>query len=62
MSFKAVLLVFLLFFASVATIALVSLSNVSAGVTSGLKTATLALRHGIVQPAGGDPIDDPHPS
>jgi hypothetical protein len=55
MRFKAVLLLFLLFFASVGTIALVSLSI----IPSNLKTATFALGFGSVQPAGGEPIDNP---
>jgi hypothetical protein len=55
MNFKAVLLLFLLFFASVGTIALASLSS----IPSNLKTAKFALGLGSVRPAGGDPIDDP---
>jgi hypothetical protein len=57
MRFKAVLLLFLLFFASIGTIALVNLSI----IPKNLKTATFALGHGIIQPAGGDPIDNPIP-
>jgi hypothetical protein len=58
MQFKAVLLLFLLFFASVGTIALVNLSI----IPKNLKTATYTtLGLGIVQPAGGDPIDNPCP-
>jgi len=55
MNFKAVLLLFLLFFASVSTIALASLSI----ITNNLKTATFALGLGSVQPCGGEPIDNP---
>jgi hypothetical protein len=58
MNFKAVLLICLLFFASVSTIVLVSLST----VTSSVKKATFALGLGGVQPCGGDPVDDPTPS
>ncbi|HML02933.1 MAG TPA: hypothetical protein VK487_06125 [Candidatus Bathyarchaeia archaeon] len=57
MNFKAVLLMCLLFFAPVITIALVSLSAIS----SSLKKATFALELGAVQPCGGEPIDDPTP-
>jgi hypothetical protein len=55
MNFKAVLLLCLLLFTSVGTIALVSLST----ITSSLKTATFALGLGSIQPCGGEPIDNP---
>jgi hypothetical protein len=55
MNFKAVLLLCLLLFASVGTIASVSLST----ITSSPKTAAFALGHGGVQPCGGDDVDDP---
>lgn len=55
MNFKAVLLLCLLLFTSVGTIALVSLST----ITSSLKTATFALGFGSVQPCGGEPVDSP---
>ncbi len=58
MNYKAVLLLFLLFFASVGTIALVSFSVIS----SNLKTATFALGLRSAQPCGGDPVDNPRPS
>jgi hypothetical protein len=60
MQFKAVLLLFLLFFAAIGTIALVNLSA-HAIAPKNLKTATFALGLGIVQPAGGEPIDNPCP-
>jgi hypothetical protein len=59
MRFKAVLLLFLVFFASVGTIALVNPSARSSVVSNGRKTATVALGVGSVQPAGGDPVDNP---
>ena len=58
MNFKAVLLMCLLLFASVGTIALASLST----ITSSLKTAAFALGFGSVQPCGGDPVDNPFPN
>jgi amino acid permease len=58
--FKAVLLLFLVFFAAIGTIALVNLSA-RAIIPKNLKTAAFALGLGIVQPAGGDPVDNPHP-
>jgi hypothetical protein len=57
MNFKAVLLMCLLFFASVIAIALVSLSAIS----SRLKKATFVLGLGGLQPCGGEPIDNPTP-
>jgi len=58
MNFKAVLLICLLFFASVSTIALASLGT----ITSSAKKATFTLGVVGVQPCGGDPVDDPTPS
>ena len=58
MNFKALFLLFLLFFASVGAIALVNLSIAQ----NNLRTATYTLRFGSVQPNGGDPIDNPRPS
>lgn len=55
MQFKAVLLLFLLFFASVGTIAFVNLSI----IPNNLKTETFTLGFSGVQPAGGDPVDNP---
>jgi hypothetical protein len=58
MNFKAVLLLFLLLFVSVGTIALVNFGIMPKNV----KTATSALGFGGVRPAGGDPVDNPRPS
>jgi hypothetical protein len=55
MNFKAILLLCLLFFASVGMIVSVSLTSIA----DGLKSATFALGSGSVQPCGGDPIDNP---
>ena len=57
MNFKAVLLICLLLFASVSTIAIASLSIIANNV----KKATFALELKGVQPCGGDPIDNPVP-
>jgi hypothetical protein len=62
MRFKAVLLLFLLFFASVGTITLVNLSARNSIVPSIRKTAAVSLGVGSVRPAGGDPVDDPSPN
>ena len=59
MRLKAVLLLFLLFFASVGTIALVNPSARTSIIPNNRRTATVALGVGGVQPAGGDPVDDP---
>lgn len=58
MNFKAVLLLFILFFASVGAIALVNLSI----APNNLKTATHTSGFGSVQPTGGDPVDNPRPN
>ena len=55
MNLKAVLLLCLLLFASVGTIALVSLSTIA----SSPKTTAFASGHGSVQPCGGDDVDNP---
>jgi hypothetical protein len=59
MNFKALLLLCLLLFASVGTIALVSGLSI---IPKNSKTATSALGPSNVQPCGGDDIDNPHPS
>jgi hypothetical protein len=61
MRFKAVLLICLLLFASVGTIALVNLGARASTIPNIRKTATVALGVGSVQPCGGDPIDNPVP-
>ena len=58
MNFKAVLLLCLLLFGSISTIAIASLNI----ITNSIRKATFALGLGGVQPCGGDPIDDPTPT
>jgi hypothetical protein len=58
MNFKAVLLLCLLLFASISTIAIASLSV----ITNNVKKATFALDLGGIQPCGGDPVDNPTPT
>ena len=55
MRFKAVLLLFLLFFASLGAFALVNLSIIS----NNLKTATFDSGFSSIQLTGGDPVDNP---
>jgi len=52
---KAVLLLFLLFFASAATIALISISI----APNNFRTTSLTSLFNIVEPTGGGPVDDP---
>jgi len=54
-NFKVMLLVFLLFFASAFTIALINTSI----IPNHLKTTLLTSKFNVVQPTGGEPIDDP---
>lgn len=55
MNVKAVLLLFLLFFASVFAIALINISITTNHPKSTLSTS----KFGVIQPTGGEPVDDP---
>jgi len=55
MNMKAVLLLFLLFFASAFTIASISISI----MPNHLKSTFSTFKFDVIQPTGGEPIDDP---
>lgn len=55
MNVKAVLLLFLLFFASAFTIALINISI----MPNHLKSTLSTFKFGVIQPTGGEPVDDP---
>lgn len=57
MRLKALLLFFLLAFASTSAVAIVMLN--AAAPSIGINTTVLAASLGIIQPNGGDPVDNP---
>lgn len=57
MNLKVALLLFLMFFASAVTIALMSTSV----MPSHFKATSFTAKFSAVQPTGGEPIDDPTP-